>query len=82
MADPITEVQTETTTIKQPTYQDRVREEKRELDLKIVKLADFLGSGNSIARNLHVDERLRMGQQLQAMNAYSSILGDRIAAFE
>lgn len=64
-------------------YQERVREEKRELDEKISKLETFIGEGHGpIFRTLEVDERSRLIAQRNAMREYSRILGQRIQAFK
>jgi hypothetical protein len=64
-------------------YQDRVREEKRELDEKISKLETFIGEGRGeIFRTLAVEECGRLIAQRNAMREYSRILGQRIAAFK
>lgn len=60
-------------------YQQRVVEEKRELDAKIDKLIPFIAS--SMYLKLDMAEQLRMKSQLEYMTAYSNVLGERIAAF-
>lgn len=60
-------------------FQQRVVDEKKELDEKREKLAAFFTG--SIFPTLPVEERVRLERQLDAMNEYSSILGERIAAF-
>ncbi len=60
-------------------FQERVVEEKRELDDKIQKLTDFIGG--TIFTSLDEAERSRLSIQLQHMNGYSEILRQRIAAF-
>jgi len=60
-------------------YQQRVVDEQNELDEKARKLDAFLMSDKS--SGLHPDERTRMVRQLQVMQEYSGILGERIAAF-
>ena len=60
-------------------FQERVVQEKNELDVKIKKLDDFIHS--EMHRNLPEDERLRMLRQFCHMKDYSNILGDRIAYF-
>jgi hypothetical protein len=61
-------------------FQQRVVDEKTELDDKIGKLTAFVG-GN-IFVSLPDDERYRLSIQLQHMNGYSEILGQRIGAFK
>ena len=60
-------------------YQERVVEEKKELDGKITKLAAFVFSEKfaSVVK----DEQKRMQQQLYVMMDYSRCLQERIAAF-
>lgn len=60
-------------------YQDRVVNEKQELDTKIQALSDFM-SGDA-TRNLHIDELSLLAAQLYVMREYSSILGNRILRF-
>jgi hypothetical protein len=60
-------------------HQERVVAEKAELDNKRGKLAAFVGT--EPWRNLDEDEKGRLERQLEVMNEYSEILGDRIAAF-
>ena len=61
-------------------YQERVIEEKMELDEKIVKLLAFIEG--PLFSALSDDERRRMHRQLRAMGDYSDALNERIAAFE
>jgi hypothetical protein len=60
-------------------HQERVVEEKQQLDEKIAKLAAFIGG--TMFASLDDAERSRLSIQLQHMNGYSEILGQRIAAF-
>lgn len=60
-------------------YQERVVEEKADLDSKIEKLAFFLAGEK--AQNLPPGENPRMTRQLAAMREYSAVLGERIACF-
>ena len=60
-------------------HQQRVVAEKNDLDEKIAKLTAFIGG--TIFASLPEDERSRLSIQLQHMNGYSEILGQRIAAF-
>ncbi len=62
-------------------YQQRVVDEKRELDEKIVRLAQFRETAAAYTA-LHTDERERLTAQLFVMRQYSSILAFRIAAFQ
>ena len=66
-------------------YQERVVAEKRELDEKLSKLANFLFSDQDkrLVAVLEVmgDEHLRLLKQYCHMMDYSKILGERIAAF-
>lgn len=61
-------------------YQHRVVAERTALDGNIVKLSAFI-NGNPIFKTLPQDEQGRLVRQLKAMNDYSDILGERIAAF-
>jgi hypothetical protein len=64
-------------------YQTRVVEEKEELNEKIEKLSTFLSKATEPDGECPVgeDELDRMQRQLDCMNAYSGILGERIDAF-
>ena len=64
-------------------FQQRVVDEKTELDDKIAKLGSFIdGAGNtSVFGELPEDEQERMVRQRSCMQEYSGILGERIAAF-
>jgi len=61
-------------------HQQRVVEEKQELDNKIAKLNLFIGEG-SVFPTLDAAEQERMKVQLDLMFQYSEVLGKRIAAF-
>ena len=61
------------------SYQERVIEEKQELDDRIDKLESFLLSGRAGA--VVEDEIQRMNRQCAAMKEYSDVLGERIDAF-
>lgn len=61
-------------------HQERVLEEKRDLDEKIHKLTVFIASAR-IAQ-VSLAESRRLYQQLQHMLDYSRVLQDRINAFE
>lgn len=60
-------------------FQQRVVDEKAELDAKIEKLSAFNGSG--VFASLPVEEQSRMCDQIGAMRRYSAILAERISAF-
>lgn len=60
-------------------HQQRVVDEKSELDEKLSKLTAFYDT--EIYRNLDHDEQKRLVKQADIMAEYSCILGDRIAAF-
>jgi len=74
-------------------FQQRVIEEKKELDQKIDRLVAFTKgltaqsdrvdgvSVCSIFHRLPPDEQLRLARQLDAMQNYSGILAERIAHF-
>ena len=60
-------------------HQQRVVDEKLELDGKIVRLDKFLEG--DLFKSLPEEEKDRLVRQLRAMNEYFAILGERIAAF-
>lgn len=60
-------------------HQQRVVDEKAELDSKLEKLNTFLGG--TFYEGLPEAERLRLARQGCVMKDYSDILSDRIAAF-
>lgn len=60
-------------------HQQRVVEEKAELDDKIEKLTAFIAGG--LFKTLPSDECSRLTRQRVAMLDYSRILGARIEAF-
>lgn len=60
-------------------HQQRVVDEKAELDERIKKLRLFLPT--DICLSLPFDERGRLKRQLAVMEEYSGILEERIAAF-
>ena len=60
-------------------HQQRVIDERNELDDKIDKLARFMKSEMLVS--LPVDEQDRLDKQLKIMWEYSSILQERMAAF-
>ncbi len=61
-------------------HQQRVVDEKTELDDKLTKLKAFI-DGNPIFAGLPDDEKERLVRQHSCMTEYSEILGERIAAF-
>lgn len=61
------------------SYQQRVIDEKHELDIKLAKLANFLTG--EILPTLDLAEQDRLWHQAKAMSDYSVVLGERIAAF-
>lgn len=61
-------------------YQQRVIDEKRELDDRFERLSDFIDSG--YFKHLPESEQLRLNIQIRLMRDYSWILGQRIAAFK
>jgi hypothetical protein len=61
-------------------HQQRVVDEKTELDEKLTKLGEFIES-SPIFAGLPDDERERLVRQKSCMAEYSEILGERIAAF-
>lgn len=60
-------------------HQERVVKERAELDEKISKLSKFIGTDTFQA--LPLSEQTLLREQRDVMNRYSSILGERIAAF-
>lgn len=65
-------------TVRQP-HQQRVVQEKEELDYKIVNLDKFLLT--DIFHNLSAEEQDRLSRQFDVMKEYAAILDERIAAF-
>lgn len=61
-------------------HQQRVIDEKAELDKKAHALSDFIGN-NPIFDTLDPAEQERLKEQNDVMWKYSEILGARIAAF-
>ena len=61
-------------------YQERVVQEKKELDEKISKLNIFLQS-DDIDSKVDIQEKSRLVSQLCAMTIYSNLLFERIANF-
>lgn len=62
-----------------PPHQQRVLAERTELDDRFTKLQAFFS--NPIFSGLPADEQDRLQKQAIAMQAYSEVLGERIAAF-
>lgn len=62
-------------------HQQRVVDEKRELDEKIQKLTAFVYSEKLTSVVKDDDERRRLLQQDELMRQYSRILSERIANF-
>ena len=60
-------------------YQQRVIDEKEDLDSKRDRLRAFFGT--DLYRELDPIEQSRLNRQLEAMTLYSNILAERIAAF-
>lgn len=60
-------------------HQQRVVQEKAELDEKLTKLVAF--SANPIFSDLPLDDRNLLVEQAHHMQAYSNVLGQRIARF-
>ena len=60
-------------------HQQRVVDEKQELDTKLEKLQSFFT--NPIFDGLLDDEKARLKEQAHHMSEYSHVLGERIAAF-
>lgn len=61
-------------------FQERVIQEKKELDEKLAKLETFVFR-NPTFFDVPSDERLRMAKQYCIMYDYSNILAERIANF-
>lgn len=63
-----------------PPHQQRVLDEKQELDIRITRLDEFIRR-NALFRQLESDEQSRMRRQLDVMRELSVILGERVAKF-
>jgi len=61
-------------------HQQRVVDEKRELDEKLTKLDAF--GRTELFASLPADEQGRLNSQHSLMERYSAVLGERIAAFQ
>lgn len=65
------------------SHQQRVIDEKTELDAKRIKLEQFIDYGSGpIFQSLPAEEQDRLNRQMAIMNDYSLILGERIAEFK
>ena len=60
-------------------HQQRVVDEKGELDERLTKLIAFFDS--SVFNGISANEQGRMKRQAEHMTNYSVVLGERIAAF-
>ena len=64
-------------------HQQRVVEEKRELDERLAKLVAFIENNPTFNSTVLIEaERNRLRRQRVKMEELSQILGERIAAFE
>lgn len=61
-------------------YQLRVVDEKKDLDLKKVSLANFI-TDNNLFETLNTEEQARLKTQYKHMTDYSLVLGLRINHF-
>lgn len=61
-------------------HQQRVVDEKAELDDRMTKLDAFIAQ-NPMFLKLDVDEQKRLTRQYRYMRDYSFVLGERISAF-
>lgn len=61
------------------SHQQRVVDEKAELDDKLGKLVSFFST--AIYEGLDKDEKSRLQTQAHHMRGYSAVLGERIAHF-
>ena len=64
-----------------PEHQERVLDEMFELNKKITKL-DFFIENSEIFKKLEEDEKIRLIQQVRAMEYYFSVLIERIQNFK
>ncbi|MGE8444095.1 MAG: crAss001_48 related protein [Comamonas testosteroni] len=64
-----------------PYHQQRVLDEKQELDISIARLDEFI-QRNALFRQPGSDEQSRMRRQLDVMREYAVILGEHISAFQ
>lgn len=63
-----------------PPQQQRVLDEKQDLDIRITKLDEFI-QRSSVFPTLPTDEQSRWKRQLDVMHELSAILAERIEAF-
>ena len=63
-----------------PPRQQRVLDEKQDVDIRITKLDEFI-QRNQFFNGLPVSERDRLKRQLDVMQELSTILGERTANF-
>jgi hypothetical protein len=68
------------TTTQIPPHQQRVIDERNELEAKVAKLSDFIDS-NPIFQSLSTHEQGLLRIQADLMRQYLSILNQRIALF-
>ena len=61
-------------------HQQRVVDEKKELDVKLEKLSAFIQG--PIFQTLKSDEQERLTRQIKLMDQYSGVLAERIEAFD
>jgi hypothetical protein len=61
-------------------YQERVVQEKLELDDRILRLTEFTLSHNFEGVNMY--EQQRLTKQLRIMQEYSNVLNERIGEFK
>lgn len=61
-------------------YQERVIQEKKELDEKMDKLRNFINAGCPGVGSNDAEVK-RLSRQMEYMFDYSRVLGERIAAF-
>lgn len=62
-------------------FQQRVVDEKGELDAKLGRLDSFMNGTGHTFNGLPMDERNRLHRQADLMTKLSRVLGERIAAF-
>lgn len=63
-------------------HEERVIEEKKELDIKITKLDAFCHNADNVTyKSLAIKDQDLLEQQFTIMQQYSLILGQRIARF-
>ena len=60
-------------------HQQRVVDEKTELDAKLDKLVAFFEM--PMFKTIQIEEQMRLAKQCEYMSLYSQVLGDRIDAF-